>query len=479
MKKTIRLLAAASLVIGLVAAVAVAGTDFGVDRDNLLRGRSVQLFGVQGPIPASSTSSVTAAQANADPTSLATFAQSLSARVVTSGVAAPVIDMLALWPNDQNPEWLIACNEQVEADPGLQRINIATGAVQTIVSGTIFCDAAKRTPWGTIVFTEENGGGTSGGRVYELIDPLNTTNVILDRTTGTFSGGTGASNFAVRPALGRLSFEGVGIYPNGVVYYGDEDRPLNGAGGGAYFKFVPSTPRDPGAGPITSLSESPLVSGSVFGLRLGKRSGNTDYGQGTNTGLGTWIATTGGSDQDLRAQTAALKLTGYYRPEDLQIDLGALAAGEVRFCGDNTGNEATDHNWGESICITDGTLAQAATSAATPEVQFFVIGSSDLAMPDNIAYQPGRGNWILHEDGDIGATQKNNDLWDCLPDGADMDGVSDGCIRIGTLNDLTANAGEGAEWTGGIFDATGTRFFVSVQHNVSGHGVVLEVTGWR
>lgn len=32
---------------------------------------------------------------------------------------------------------------------------------------------------------------------------------------------------------------------------------------------------------------------------------------------------------------------------------------------------------------------------------------------------------------------------------------------------------------GGIFDASGTRFFVSVQHNVTGHGVVLEVTGWR
>ena len=51
--------------------------------------------------------------------------------------------------------------------------------------------------------------------------------------------------------------------------------------------------------------------------------------------------------------------------------------------------------------------------------------------------------------------------------------------RAAPVNDFTANAGEGAEWTGGIFDATGTRFFVSVQHNVSGHGVVLEVTGWR
>ena len=34
-------------------------------------------------------------------------------------------------------------------------------------------------------------------------------------------------------------------------------------------------------------------SGNVYGLRLGKRvSGNTanaDYGQGSNTGLGTWI----------------------------------------------------------------------------------------------------------------------------------------------------------------------------------------------
>ncbi len=188
MKKTVRVLATASLVVGLVAAVAVAGTDFGVDRDNLLRARSVQLFGVLGPVAASSTSSVTADQANADPTSLATFAKSLSARVVTSGVAAPVIDMLALWPNDQDPTWLIACNEQFAADPGLQRINIATGAVQTIVSGTIFCDAAKRTPWGTIVFTEENGGGATGGRVYELIDPLNTTSVTLDRTTGTFTG---------------------------------------------------------------------------------------------------------------------------------------------------------------------------------------------------------------------------------------------------------------------------------------------------
>src|SRR3546814_7965047 len=72
------------------------------------------------------------------------------------------------------------------------------------------------------------------------------------------------------------------------MYYGDENRPLNGTGGGAYFKFIPDVPFTGGA-PITDLSQSPLAGGRVFGLRLGKRSGNTDFGQGSNTGLGTWV----------------------------------------------------------------------------------------------------------------------------------------------------------------------------------------------
>lgn len=46
-------------------------------------------------------------------------------------------------------------------------------------------------------------------------------------------------------------------------------------------------------------------------------------------------------------------------------------------------------------------------------------------------------------------------------------------MRIGTLNDLTA------EWTGGIFDRFGDHFYVSVQHNATGHGVILDITGWR
>jgi hypothetical protein len=67
-------------------------------------------------------------------------------------------------------------------------------------------------------------------------------------------------------------------------------------------------------------------------------------------------------------------------------------------------------------------------------------------MMDNMAYQPGRGNWVIHEDGDGADLDPRGptDLLDCLADGADDDGQTDGCIRVGSLNDPR-------RWTGGIF----------------------------
>jgi secreted PhoX family phosphatase len=468
--------AAGAISVGVAAmltATALAAQDFGLFVQDQLRAHSQQQFGVNKPVESSSPNQVSAAQAAADPSSLFTLAGGLRARIVTSGVAAPNLDMLALWPDDRNPTHLIACNEQGVNDPGLQRIEIATGKAETIVTGTSSCDPARRTPWGTILFAEEAGGGANGGRIYELIDPLNTTGVTLNRATGAFTGGVGAANLTARPALGRLSFEGQAIYANGLVYYGDEQRPANGVPGGAYFKFVPTTPRNPSAGPITSLSQSPLVAGKVYGLRVGKRPGTPDFGQGTPYGFGQWIELASAPDADLRALAVTNKLTGYYRPEDIEIDGASESQGHVRFCANNTGNEGEDQYYGETICITDGTLAEATANTAVPEVQPFVIGSPAFAMPDNIAYQPGSGTWVIHEDADTTyKTPHNDDLWACLPDGADEDLLSDGCIRVATLNDLTA------EWTGGIFDATGTRFFVSIQHNVSGKGTVIEITGW-
>jgi len=484
MRRRILTIASAALIALLAVGIAQAlMPDFGSQRDGLLLEQVSQRFGVKSALPASSTSSVSEAQALTDPTSLVTLAKGLTAHVVTAQGGGD-LDQIVLWPSASNPQYLIECNEEGAGDPGLQRITIADGSVATIVTGTVSCDPVRSTPWGTVIFGEEDGGGANGGRMYELTDPIGTTGVTLDRATGTFSGGTGAGNLAPLPALGRLSYEGLAILPNGVTYYADENRPGTGTAGGAYFKFIPTHLYDPSAGPITDLADSPYASGSIFGLRLGKRNGNTDYGQGTEFGMGTWIPVPAAPDPDLRAQSAALKLTGYYRPEDMELDPAAVATGNVKWCANNTGNESVDHLWGETICLTDGTVAQAAvvgTTSPSPEVQPFVFGNPQFAMMDNIAYQPGRGNWVIHEDGDgpILSSPRNNDLWDCLPDGSDDDQQTDGCIRIASINDLVGSGGEGAEWTGGVFDATGTHFYVSVQHNITGKGVILDITGWK
>ena len=59
-------------------------------------------------------------------------------------------------------------------------------------------------------------------------------------------------------------------------------------------------------------------------------------------------------------------------------------------------------------------------------------------MMHHIAYQPGRENWIVHEDGDGPEVGRHNDLWSCLENGADADSLSDSYVRIATLNDLNA-----------------------------------------
>src|SRR5262245_13206610 len=289
-------------------ALAFSDFDFGLFRDHQLDAHSPQLFGIVEPIAQSSTASVSAVTAEADPTSLIAVAKGLKIRVVSAAPnLGPNMDMMALWPNDLNPTHLIACNEQGPAEPAVQRIRISDGFTETILTGMTSCDPAHRTPWGTIIVGEEAGpsGASPGGWLLEIINPLGTTNVLFDRATGMLSGAN-AGNVATRPAVGRLAFEGIAIYPNGVMYYGDENRPLNGTPGGAYFNCIPGVAR-PGGPPITNLADSPLVSGSVFGLRLGKRQGNTDYGQGSNTGLGTWIPISSPNNANLRAAAASLK----------------------------------------------------------------------------------------------------------------------------------------------------------------------------
>ena len=125
-------------------------------------------------------------------------------------------------------------------------------------------------------------------------------------------------------------------------------------------------------------------------LKVGQGS-NT--GQGMNQGDGTWVpAAPVAGTGSLRPAAATAKATGFYRPEDLAFDEKALARGNVRFCGNNTGREEA-HYFGETICLTDGSTASALAGTSTPQVQLLVEGLPEYNMPDNIAYQPG--SWEL------------------------------------------------------------------------------------
>jgi hypothetical protein len=153
--------------------------------------------------------------------------------------------------------------------------------------------------------------------------------------------------------------EGFALYRSGVTYYGDENRPSNRVAGGAYFSS-PERPARPGRRPHQRPQPGALR--RRFDLRAAP---------GRHRQRPRHRARPGpldpdpcrAPDPDLRAQAAALRLTGYYRPEDLDIDRGGEANGNARFCGNDTGND-DELLWGEAVWQ-DGTLA-AATWTSSP-----------------------------------------------------------------------------------------------------------------
>ena len=43
----------------------------------------------------------------------------------------------------------------------------------------------------------------------------------------------------------------------------------------------------------------------------------------------------------------------------------------------------------------------------------------------------------------------------------------------------TLNYHHSLKGTGGFFDGSGKHYYLSIQHNITGHGVILDVSGWR
>lgn len=412
------------------------------------------------------------------------LAEGLKAEYVTRNVGNAA-DMFAFWPSDESPTHLIFCIEGGRQDlgtflpgglikkfnPAVQRIKLSDGSVDTILRGTISCDGIRRTPWQTILATEE----ASDGGAYEILNPLNVTNqTITDRALGTIidENGLPSTSIVKRTALPKMAWEGIGITPEGVLYAGDELRPGTpvNADGGAIFKFVPAIPRTAG-GPVGSLSESPFTAGSVYALQVSCQSTSQQFGQGCEIGNGTWISV---NAANARTDANTAGATGYYRPEDLERDPDFVGPG-TRICWTDTGL-AEGGNYGEVLCAVDSTPLVADPSQRTVVVNRFVEGDQDMNQPDNFAFQPKTGNHYVIED------NPNGDIFACLPDGVDRDIKTDGCVKILSVKDTSA------EPTGFKFSADGRTAYLSIQHSNDGlmpkfddypTDDIIKITGFR
>ncbi len=200
----------------------------------------------------------------------------------------------------------------VSAGEEIPAVTEFSSAVTTVLRGMTACDGIRRTPWGTILATEE----TSDGGAYEILDPLNVIEAtVLNRATGAVSD----PRVAKRSALPTMAWEGIAIWESGVVIAGDELRPGTGTpdkDGGAIFKFIPAVPRT-GDGVITDLSQSPLVAGNVYAMQVSCRDDRQQYGQGCEVGNAAWVPVNAATARDDADRVGA---TGYYRPEDLERD---------------------------------------------------------------------------------------------------------------------------------------------------------------
>jgi Bacterial protein of unknown function (DUF839) len=441
------------------------GLDFGTFVQRGLERSSQAWFGVGKPLKESAPPTTGDYRT---PTQTASaqvlLAEGLKAEYVTRN-AGNAADMFAFWPSDENPTHLIFCIEGGRQDlgtflpgglikkfnPAVQRIKLSDGSVETILRGTIACDGIRRTPWHTILATEE----ASDGGAYEIINPLSVTNqTITDRTLGSIidENGIPSTTIVKRTALPKMAWEGIGVTSEGVVYAGDELRPGTpaNADGGAMFKFIPANPRT-GNGPIGSLSESPLAAGNVYALQVSCQNATQQFGQGCEIGNGAWINV---SAANARTDANTIGATGYYRPEDLELDLEFDGPG-VRFCWTNTGL-ADGGNYGEVLCGVDSAPLMANATQRTVVVNRFVEGDQDMNQPDNFAFQPKTGNHYVIED------NPNGDVFACLPDGADRDIKSDGCVKILSVKDTSA------EPTGFKFTADGRTAYLSIQHSNDG-----------
>ena len=105
------------------------------------------------------------------------------------------------------------------------------------------------------------------------------------------------------------------------------------------------------------------------------------------------------------------------------------------------------------ICGIDSDPLLADANTRSVVVNRFVEGDTEFNSVDNLAFNPRTGQLFVIED------HSNGDVWACLKDGDDRDIKTDGCIRVLSVKD------QSAEPTGFTFHPSGLWAYVSIQHS--------------
>ena len=285
-------------------------------------------------------------------------------------------------------------------------------------------DGIEWTPWGTALIAEENG---PGGRLFECdVDGLKV-NDCVDR-----------------PAVGRMSHEGIAVDGNGDLYVADE---LNG---GSIYKFVALEYGDLSKGTLYALD----IEGSVTVC-------SSDSGVGvTPLGHAQWVALSVGENGvktspsvDARAASDEAGVSDFCRPEDAEI-IGP----NLYFATTTTRNILQIPLNTDFPYVTEyaGINTNMDNEADFPEY--------GLKSPDNLA-SDNAGNLYIVED-----NSSHSDVWVATPD-KNNDGKADSVVLFGTLTT------PGAEGSGIYFPRGNPKtMLINVQHAADNNDMTLAIT---
>jgi len=347
---------------------------------------------------------------------------------------------------------------------GVQRIDLwnndynsrTTTIVAPGTQGFISGDASLWTPWGGYLTAEESWGtGSSKGRLFE----------VTNATTAAANGGT----FIQRSILPRVSHEGLAFDKNNNLYFVDE---LNG---GSVYKYV-------SANPFATSGDSFFAAGQTFALKVGAGAQFEGTTGAAITGASTWEAITdvnggvlagisaqlsdGTIDGRVSADNAAVKGTGFNRPEDMEIQNLANGNQFLYFTttdSDTDGNQGTGRSRVYSIDLGTSEVKLFADSN-TIDLATGLAAGGEFKNADNLAID-AEGNIYIVEDQDGGV----EDVW--FAKDADRDGVAE------SLSKWISLTTQGAESTGLYFDKFNpNKAYINVQHPADGIDRTIELT---